>query len=114
MCNQHHATSCSGCGHALNRRGFLRGCGAAVVSVGVLDTYRTRRSTRRNQAKAVRNLDADRGCRTQLLGEVRGDIGKLFNEWDRFGWHRVTLYGDVQEPLAEFGKALGLEIIYEA
>ncbi len=36
MCNQHHATSCSGCGHGLNRRGFLRGCGAAVVSGGLL------------------------------------------------------------------------------
>ncbi|MEM2123968.1 MAG: ATPase, T2SS/T4P/T4SS family, partial [Methanolinea sp.] len=26
-----------------------------------------------HQAKAVGNLDADRGCRTQLVGEVRGD-----------------------------------------
>jgi hypothetical protein len=67
-----------------------------------------------HQAKSVGNLDADRGCRTQLLGEVRGDIGKLFAEWDRFGWHRVTVYGDIQEPLAEFGKALGLQIIHEA
>jgi hypothetical protein len=48
-----------------------------------------------------------------LVGEVRGDIGKLFQEWDRFGWHRVTVYGDVQEPLMEFGRALGLEIIQE-
>ena len=34
-------------------------------------------------------------------------------EWDLFGWHRVTVYGDVQEPV-EFGKALGLEVIREA
>jgi hypothetical protein len=67
-----------------------------------------------HQAKAVGNLSADRGCRTQLLGEVRGDIGKLFHEWDRFGWHRVTVYGDVQEPLIEFAKALKLEVIQEA
>jgi len=67
-----------------------------------------------HQAKAVGNLDADRGCRTQLLGEVRGDIGKLLREWDRFGWHRVTVYGDIQEPLTEFGKALGLQIVHEA
>ena len=67
-----------------------------------------------HQAKAVGNLDADRGCRTQLLGEVRGDVGKLFYEWDRFGWHRVTVYGDVQEPLVEFAKALGLAIVREA
>jgi len=67
-----------------------------------------------HQAKAAGNLGADRGCRTQLLGDVRGDIGKLFYQWDVFGWHRVTVYGDIQEPLEEFGKALGLEIVREA
>ncbi|MBN1851296.1 MAG: hypothetical protein JW829_01180 [Pirellulales bacterium] len=67
-----------------------------------------------HQAKTVGNLDSQRGCRTQLIGEVRGDIGKLFYQWDRFGWHRVTVYGDVQEPLIEFGKALGLDVIVEA
>ena len=67
-----------------------------------------------HQAKSVGNLDAPRGCRTQLIGEVRGDIGKLFTEWDHFGWHRVTVYGDVREPLIEMGRALGLEIIEEA
>jgi hypothetical protein len=67
-----------------------------------------------HQAKSVGNLDAPRGCRTQLVGEVRGDIGKLFTEWDQFGWHRVTVYGDVKEPVIEVGKALGLEIIEEA
>ena len=35
-------------------------------------------------------------------------------QWDRFGWHRVTVYGDIQEPLIEFAKALGLEVIEEA
>ena len=68
-----------------------------------------------HQAKAVGNLDSDRGCRTQLIGEVRGDIGKMFgDQWYRFNWHRVTVYGDVKEPLIEFGKALGLEVIEEA
>ncbi len=67
-----------------------------------------------HQAKAVGNLDSDRGCRTQVVAEVRGDIGKLFYEWDRFGWHRVTVYGDIRDPLIEFGKALGLEITEEA
>jgi hypothetical protein len=23
---------------------------------------------------------------------------KLFREWDRWGWHRVTFYGDLKEP----------------
>jgi len=67
-----------------------------------------------HQAKSVGNLDAPRGCRTQLVGEVRGDISKLFDQWDMFGWHRVTVYGDVKEPLIEFGNTLGLKIIEEA
>jgi hypothetical protein len=65
-----------------------------------------------HQARTTGNLDVDRGCRTQLAGEVRGDIGKLFNHWDV--WHRTTLYGDVKEPLTELGKALGLKVIEEA
>jgi hypothetical protein len=68
-----------------------------------------------HQAKAVGNLQADRGCRTQLVAEVRGDIGKLFDRWGAtFDWHRITVYGDVKEPLIEFAKALGLQIIEEA
>jgi hypothetical protein len=63
----------------------------------------------------VGNLEADRGCRTQLIGEVRGDMGRLFDGWGAaFDWHRVTVYGDVKEPLIEFAKALGLRIIEEA
>jgi hypothetical protein len=62
----------------------------------------------------VGTLDSERGCRTKLIGEVCGDIGKLFDQWDLFGWHRVTVYGDVKEPLAELGRALGLEVIEEA
>ena len=67
-----------------------------------------------HQAKSVGSLDSEYGCRTKLVAEVRGDIGKLFDQWDKFGWHRVTVYGDVKEPIAEFGRALGLEIIEEA
>jgi len=96
-----------------------RGCCAqSFLPEGYMTTtFRTSVGAKKlviHQAKAVGNLDADRGCRTQLLGEVRGDIEKLFHQWDRFGWHRVTLYGDVKEPLIELGKALGLEIIEEA
>ena len=67
-----------------------------------------------HQAKSVGTIETERGCRTKLVAEVSGDIGKLFDQWDQFGWHRVTVYGDVKEPLSEFGKALGLEIIEEA
>jgi hypothetical protein len=96
-----------------------RGCCAqSFLPTGYMTTsFRTnfeRKQMVIHQAKAVGNLDSDRGCRTQLVGEVQGDIGKLFNEWDRFSWHRVTVYGDIREPLLEFGRALGLETIQEA
>ena len=95
-----------------------RGCCAqSFLPEGYLTTsFRTNVLQKKmviHQAKAVGNLDADRGCRTQLVGQVRGDIGKLFNQWDLFGWHRVTIYGDIAEPVVEFGKALGLEIVRE-
>ncbi len=51
---------------------------------------------------------------SQLIGEVRGDINKLLRQWDLFGWHRVTVYGDIKEPLIELGRALGLKIVEEA
>ena len=101
--------------HDLDPRGT---CAQSFLPVGYMTTsFRTnfaRKTMIIHQAKSVGNLDAARGCRTQLVGEVRGDIGKLFDQWDRFGWHRVTVFGDVKEPLIEFGKALGLGVVEEA
>ncbi len=79
-------------------------------------TFRTNVARRQiviHQARSLGPLASEKGCRTKLIGEIRGDIGKLFDRWDQFGWHRVTVYGDVKEPLAEFGKALGLTVIEE-
>ena len=93
-------------------------CAQSFMPAGYMTTsFRTRFATKEmiiHQGKAVDNLVSEYGCRTKLTCEVRGDIGKLFHHWDRFGWHRVTVYGDVKEPLMEFGKALGLKIIEEA
>jgi len=101
--------------HDLDPRGT---CAQSFLPVGYMTTsFRTnfaRKTMVIHQAKSVGNLDAPRGCRTQLVGEVRGDIGKLFDQWDLFGWHRVTVFGDVKEPLIEFGKALGLGVVEEA
>ena len=93
-------------------------CAQSFMPDGYMTTsFRTNFSRKEmviHQAKSVGNLDSDRGCRSQLIGEVRGDIGNLFYEWDSFSWHRVTVYGDVKDPLIEFGKALGLRIVEEA
>ena len=32
MCGHQHLASCLGCSHALSRRGFLTGCGAAAAA----------------------------------------------------------------------------------
>ncbi len=102
----------------LHNRDPRGACAESFLPPGYMTTsFRTsvgRKQMIIHQAKAVGTLDSEYGCRTKLVAEVRGDIGKLFDQWDQFGWHRVTVYGDVQEPLAEFGKALGLEIIHEA
>ena len=102
----------------LHNRDPRGACAESLMPAGYMTTsFRTnfgRKQMIIHQAKALGPLQSEKGCRTQLIGEVRGDIGKLFDQWNRFGWHRVTVYGDVKEPLAEFGKALGLEVIEEA
>ncbi|MHC4214023.1 MAG: hypothetical protein ACYSWP_11685, partial [Planctomycetota bacterium] len=93
-------------------------CGQSFLPSGYMTTsFRTNAARKEmiiHQAKAVDNLVSEYGCRTKLVAEVCGDIGKLFDQWDQFGWHRVTVYGDVKEPLTEFAKALGLKVIEEA
>ena len=93
-------------------------CVQSFMPAGYMTTSFRTNFTRKqmviHQAKAVGNLDSERGCRSQLVGEVRGDIGNLFDQWDHFSWHRVTVFGDVKGALIEFGKALSLEIVEEA
>jgi hypothetical protein len=65
-----------------------------------------------HQAKSAGNYDSERGCRSQLVGAIKGDIEKLMRHWH--AWHRVTVYGDIKEPLIELGKELKLQAIEEA
>ncbi len=102
----------------LHNRDPRGACTESMFPAGYMTTsFRTNAGRKQmiiHQAKALGPLDTERGCRTKLIGEPTGDIGKLFDQWDQFGWHRVTVYGDVKEPLTEFGKALGLKIVEEA
>lgn len=52
-----------------------------------------------HRALAVSNDPDDRACRTKLCAEPVGDLEKLSRMWDRWGWHRVTFYGDLKEPV---------------
>jgi len=67
-----------------------------------------------HRAKAIANDPDDRACRTKLCAEPVGDIEKLFTEWDRWGWHRVTFYGDLQEPARALADAVGWRLVTEA
>ena len=67
-----------------------------------------------HQGKAVANVVDDRACRTKLAVEPVGDIEKLFTEWDLWSWHRVTVYGDLKEPVYALADALGWKVLEEA
>lgn len=60
-----------------------------------------------HRAKAVANDPDDRACRTKLCAEPLGDLEKLFRQWNPWGWHRVTFYGDLKEPISPLADALG-------
>ena len=67
-----------------------------------------------HQAVAVENDPDARACRTKLCAEPLGDIEKLFTQWDSWGWHRVTFYGDLKEPVYSLADALGFRVVEEA
>jgi hypothetical protein len=67
-----------------------------------------------HQGKAVENDPDDRACRTKLCAEPLGDIEKLFTMWDRWGWHRVTFYGDLKEPVYALADHIGWRVVEEA
>ncbi|HOJ34897.1 MAG TPA: hypothetical protein PKY35_08675 [Candidatus Hydrogenedentes bacterium] len=67
-----------------------------------------------HQAKAVGNDPEDRACRTKLCAEPIGDMEKLFTQWDRWGWHRVTFYGDLKPAVHELAETIGWTVVEEA
>jgi len=67
-----------------------------------------------HQGKGVGNDPDDRACRTKLVAEPVGDIEKLFTMWDRWGWHRVTFYGDLKKPVYALAEALDWRVVEEA
>ncbi|MBN2246843.1 MAG: hypothetical protein JW755_13480 [Candidatus Aminicenantes bacterium] len=67
-----------------------------------------------HQGISVENVDEDKACRTKLAVEVKGDIYKLFDYWDLWGWHRVTFYGDLKRPVYNIAALLGFEVVEEA
>jgi len=95
--------------------------GASIRSLMPLDQMTTtlefdpdKRQVILHQGRTVANIDEDKACRTKLAVEVKGDIRKLMRYWDQWGWHRVTFYGDLKQPVQHIADLLGFELIEEA
>jgi hypothetical protein len=95
--------------------------GASVQSILPLNYMTTtlevndeRKEILLHQAVSVDNDPDDRACRTKLCADPVGDIEKLFTQWNRWGWHRVTFYGDLKEPVYALADAMGWKVIEEA
>jgi hypothetical protein len=90
----------------------------SVLPVGYMTTTLEFEPTRKeilfHRGKAVDNDPDDRDCRTKLCAEPVGDFEKLFTEWDQWGWHRVTFYGDLKEPIYALADAIGWKVREEA
>lgn len=67
-----------------------------------------------HQGTTVANVDEDKACRTKLAAEIKGDVFKLLNYWDEWGWHRVTFFGDFKRPVYNIAALLGFEVVEEA
>jgi hypothetical protein len=98
----------------LHNRDPRGACVRSLMPAGYLTTsFRIMgKSLVMHQARSAGNYECERGCRSQLVGEVRGDIEKLMRHWQ--SWHRVTVYGDLKEPLKELAGALKLTFVEEA
>ncbi len=66
-----------------------------------------------HRGRAVDNVIDDRACRTKLAVEPDGDIEKLFREWDKWGWHRVTYYGDLKDEIQALAGTMGWKVLEE-
>ncbi len=78
-----------------------------------IEVSNERREILLHRAKAVGNDPDDRACRTKLVAEPLGDIEKLFTMWDQWGWHRVTCYGDLEEPVRALAAKIGWTVVAE-
>jgi hypothetical protein len=101
--------------HAEDRRGAsVRSFLPLGYMTSTMEINPGRREVLFHRAKAVDNVVIDLACRTKLAGEVVGDMEKLFTFWDQYGWHRVTFYGDLREPVKELAAALKFNFVEEA
>jgi hypothetical protein len=90
----------------------------SILPVGYLTTTIQLSNDRKemlfHQGKVIANDPDDRACRTKLAAEPVGDFEKMFTQWDKWSWHRVTCYGDLKKPVFDLADAMGYKVIEEA
>ena len=66
-----------------------------------------------HQGKTVANVEEDKACRTKLAAEA--DVEKILENYnfDKFSWHRVTVYGDFRKQVLNLARLWGLKTIEE-
>jgi len=101
--------------HSEDRKGA---CNRSLMPLGEMTTTikldHNKKQIIFHQATTVENVDDDKACRTKLAAEVKGDVYKLLNLWDEWGWHRVTFFGDLKRPVYNIAALLGFEVVEEA
>ena len=101
--------------HSEDRKGA---CNRSLLPLGEMTTTlmfdHKKKQVILHQGKSVENVYDDKACRTKLAVEVKGDVYKLLNYWDEWGWHRVTFYGDLKRPVYNIAALLGFQVIEEA
>jgi len=101
--------------HSEDRQGAsLRSTLPTGYMTTTLEIHPVRKEILFHQAKAVGNSADDRACRTKLVAVPVGNFEKLYGEWDQWGWHRVTYYGDLKQPVFALSDTLGWKVVEEA
>jgi hypothetical protein len=60
--------------------------------------------------KTVANIDEPKACRTKLA--VEANIGKILENW-RWGWHRVTFYGEWRKDVKNLATLMRFKVYEE-
>jgi L-fucose isomerase-like protein len=101
--------------HSEDRKGA---CNRSLMPLGKMTTTllfdHAKKQVILHQGVSVENVDDDKACRTKLAVEVKGDVYKLMNYWDQWGWHRVTFYGDLKRQVQNVASLLGFGVVEEA
>jgi len=101
--------------HSEDRKGA---CNRSIMPMGEMTTTiefdHNKKQVIFHQGKTVENVDDDRACRNKLAVEVKGDVYRLLDEWDQWGWHRVSFYGDYRKEIYDIARFLGFQVLEEA